>query len=58
MWCVIVAIATSRRRSVCVLMVVVSVQNFSSNLSSNSFMVLVMYFSVMSGLAFVALPMA
>ena len=39
-------------------MVVVSVPNFSSNLSSSSFMVLVRYFSVRGGLEFVALLMA
>ena len=58
MWCVIIAVVASSLRSVCVLIEVLRLQNFSSNLSSNSFMVLVRYFLVMSGLALVALPIA
>ena len=57
-WLVMVVVVASCFRSVWWLIVVVSDPIFSSSLSSNSRMVLVRYFSVMSGLALVALFLA
>ena len=57
-WCVMVAVVPSCLRSVCVLMLVVSVPNFSSNLSSKSLMVLARCFSVRVGLEWAALLIA
>jgi hypothetical protein len=57
-WLVMVVVVASCRRSVWWFIVVESDPNFSSNLSSKSFMVFVRYFSVRRGLGLVALPIA
>ena len=57
-WLVMVVVVSSCFLSVWLLIVVESEPNLSSSLSSNSFMTLVRYRSVMSGLRLVAFPIA